>query len=155
MFRVILTCYLYDVTFQVYSDNGQHIVSRVILTCYLYDVTFQVYSDNGQHIVFRVILTCDLYDVTFQVYGDNGQHIVAGAGELHLEVCLKDLEQFAGVTIKRSDPVVAYRETVTSESDRVCLAKSGNKHNRLYMRASPLPERLVEDIEKVNIARII
>lgn len=88
-------------------------------------------------------------DPMVQVQSENGQHIVAGAGELHLDVCLKDLEeQFAGVPIRRSHPVVAYRETVTANSDRVCLAKSGNKHNRLYMRASPLPDELVDDIEK-------
>lgn len=32
---------------------------------------------------------------------DNGQHVVLGAGELHLEVCLQDLEdEHAGVAIK-------------------------------------------------------
>jgi hypothetical protein len=32
---------------------------------------------------------------------DEGQYIVAGAGELHLEICLKDLEEVhAGIPIK-------------------------------------------------------
>src|SRR3954465_11488610 len=62
---------------------------------------------------------------------ESGEHIVAGAGELHLEICLKDLEEdHAQIPLKVSDPVVSYRETVTTESDRTCLSKSPNKHNR-------------------------
>lgn len=83
---------------------------------------------------------------------ESGEHIIAGAGELHLEICLKDLEEdHAGIPLKKSDPVVSYRETVTAESDRVCLSKSPNKHNRLYMKAEPLPDGLAEDIEKGDI----
>jgi len=81
---------------------------------------------------------------------ESGEHIVAGAGELHLEICLKDLEEdHACVPLKVSDPVVSYRETVSEESDRVCLSKSPNKHNRLYMKAKPMPDGLAEDIDKV------
>jgi len=71
-----------------------------------------------------------------------GEHIVAGAGELHLEICLKDLEEdfMKGTPIVKGDPVVSFRETVTAESDRMCLSKSPNKHNRLYMKAEPLGE---------------
>ena len=66
--------------------------------------------------------------------GESGEHIVAGAGELHLEICLKDLEEdHACVPIRTSDPVVSYRETVRSASTQVALAKSANTHNRLFM----------------------
>lgn len=62
---------------------------------------------------------------------ESGEHIIAGAGELHLEICLKDLEEdHACIPIKKSDPVVSYRETVSEESDQMCLSKSPNKHNR-------------------------
>jgi elongation factor 2 len=38
---------------------------------------------------------------------ESGEHVVAGAGELHLEICLKDLEEdHAGVPLRISDPVV-------------------------------------------------
>ena len=80
----------------------------------------------------------------------SGEHIVAGAGELHLEICLKDLEEdHACIPLKKSDPVVSYRETVSSESKQTCLSKSPNKHNRLFMRATAFPEGLAEDIDKV------
>merc|ERR1719427_2474907 len=79
---------------------------------------------------------------------ESGEHIVAGAGELHLEICLKDLEEdHAGIPLKKSDPVVSYRETVTETSDRMCLSKSPNKHNRLFMKARPLDEGIPEDID--------
>merc|ERR1711988_1621653 len=51
---------------------------------------------------------------------ESGEHIVVGAGELHLEICLKDLEEdfMKGTPIVKGDPVVSFRETVTAESDR-------------------------------------
>jgi elongation factor 2 len=83
---------------------------------------------------------------------ESGEHIVAGAGELHLEICLKDLEEdHAQIPIKTSDPVVTYRETVSEESNIMCLSKSPNKHNRLYMKAQPMPEGLAEDIDKGDV----
>lgn len=66
---------------------------------------------------------------------------------------LQDLqEDHAGVPLKISDPVVPYRETVKAESSIVALSKSQNKHNRLYIKASPIDEELVKAIEsgKVN-----
>jgi elongation factor 2 len=83
---------------------------------------------------------------------ESGEHIVAGAGELHLEICLKDLEEdHACIPIKVSDPVVSYRETVSDESTETCLSKSPNKHNRLYMRAMPMPDGLPDDIDKGEV----
>lgn len=59
---------------------------------------------------------------------ESGEHIIAGAGELHLEICLKDLEEdHACIPIVKTDPVVSYRETVTEESAVMCLSKSPNK----------------------------
>jgi len=82
----------------------------------------------------------------------SGEHIVAGAGELHLEICLKDLEEdHAGVPLRISDPVVQYRETVSGESSKQALSKSPNKHNRIYMIAAPLAEEVSKDIESGKI----
>uniref|UniRef100_A0A4W4HAY9 Tr-type G domain-containing protein n=1 Tax=Electrophorus electricus TaxID=8005 RepID=A0A4W4HAY9_ELEEL len=84
---------------------------------------------------------------------ESGEHIIAGAGELHLEICLKDLEEdHACIPLKKSDPVVSYRETVSDESKQMCLSKSPNKHNRLFMKARPLAEGLPEDIDKGDVA---
>jgi len=83
---------------------------------------------------------------------ESGEHIIAGAGELHLEICLKDLEEdHAQIPLKKSDPVVSYRETVSEESSIMCLSKSPNKHNRIFMRAVPMPDGLAEDIDKGEV----
>lgn len=87
------------------------------------------------------------------ITSDTGEHIVAGAGELHLEICLKDLEEdHACVPIRTSDPVVSYRETIRAESSQTALSKSANTHNRLYMTAQPFDEEVSKEIEagKVN-----
>jgi len=80
---------------------------------------------------------------------ESGEHIIAGAGELHLEICLKDLkeEYCGGIELKTSDPVVSYRETVTETSNQICLSKSPNKHNRMYVTAEPFKQGLAEDID--------
>ncbi|VDN22688.1 unnamed protein product [Dibothriocephalus latus] len=94
---------------------------------------------------------CGLVGVDqFLIYTEeSGEHIIAGAGELHLEICLKDLEEdHACIPIKKSDPVVSYRETVTAHSSQQCLSKSANKHNRLYFRAEPIGEDLTNIIDE-------
>jgi len=84
---------------------------------------------------------------------ESGEHIIAGAGELHLEICLKDLEEdHAQIPLKKSDPVVSYRETVTEESSIMCLSKSPNKHNRLFMKATQMPDGLPEDIDNGDVS---
>ena len=76
---------------------------------------------------------------------ESGDHIIAGVGELHMEICLKDLRDFMKSEIIESQPIVPLRETITVVSEQ-CLSKSPNKHNRLYMTAEPLNPDLVNDM---------
>merc|ERR1712178_126044 len=79
---------------------------------------------------------------------ESGEHIIAGCGELHVEICLKDLrDEYAGCEFTVSDPVVSYRETVGDTSSQTALAKSPNKHNRLYLVAEKMSDELCQDIE--------
>jgi len=84
---------------------------------------------------------------------ESGEHIVAGAGELHLEICMNDLKNdfMSGAELIISEPVVSFRETVAAESSQVCLSKSPNKHNRLFVVAKPLEEGLSEAIDAQEI----
>merc|ERR1712238_184533 len=79
---------------------------------------------------------------------ESGEHVIAGCGELHVEICLKDLrEEYAQCDFIMSDPVVSYRETVGALSSQTCLSKSPNKHNRLYITAEPIDEELSKAVE--------
>jgi len=89
-----------------------------------------------------------------------GEHVMTGAGELHLEICLKDLreEYLNGAEIKVSEPIVSYAETVidTTGSDgtlpTICESNSPNKQNRLFVHAEPLNEDLCKLIEDGTIS---
>ena len=103
------------------------------------------------HVVQRTTVMKSASSPLQCIIEESGEHIIAGAGELHLEICLKDLEEdHACIPLKKSDPVVSYRETVSEESSKLCLSKSPNKHNRLFMKARPFPDGLAEDIDKVR-----
>jgi len=83
---------------------------------------------------------------------ETGEHIIAGAGELHLEICLKDLqEDFMGCPLTISEPVVSYRETVSEESSDTMLSKSPNKHNRIFAKCEPLDDELTVAIDEGKI----
>lgn len=82
----------------------------------------------------------------------SGEHVIAGCGELHVEICLKDLEEdFAKCPIIKGDPVVTYKETITEESSQTCLSKSPNKHNRLFCKGQPMDDDLSLKIEEGEI----
>lgn len=86
-----------------------------------------------------------------------GEQVVACSGELHLEVALNTLAQFCGskVDLVRSEPRLAFRESVGASSPSeggggtsgASLAKSANKLNRVWVRASVLHPELVSEIE--------
>ena len=84
---------------------------------------------------------------------ESGEHIIAASGELHLEICLQDLQNdfMNGAEIKVSDPVVSFRETCRMHSTETCLAKSANKHNRLFVEADALGPELCKAIDENEI----
>jgi len=89
----------------------------------------------------------------------SGQHIIAGAGELHLEICLKDLREdyMKGADVRVSEPVVSFGETVGARTGddgvhpAICVSKSPNKHNRLYMYAEPLEAEFILAVDDDEI----
>lgn len=76
---------------------------------------------------------------------ETGEHIVAGCGELHIEICLKDLQDdfMPNAPIVISDPVVSYRETVVAESERTVRAeppgRGAEPRARLHSHLSARP----------------
>jgi len=92
-------------------------------------------------------------DPCLQVIYNEGEFIIAGAGELHIEVALKEFQDILGpeVTFTVSPPVVGFCETVLTKSTHICLGKSPNKHNRLYFTAQPLSKKIISALEKKKV----
>lgn len=78
---------------------------------------------------------------------ESGETVVIGSGDLHVEICINDLKQFAKIEIICSEPKVSYRETCIGECEPV-LAKSSNKHNRLWVQCESLDDELSKEIEE-------
>ncbi|KIY72489.1 P-loop containing nucleoside triphosphate hydrolase protein [Cylindrobasidium torrendii FP15055 ss-10] len=80
-----------------------------------------------------------------------GEHVIVGAGELHLERCLKDLrERFAKVELTASKPIVPFRETAIKGVDMAPVKTAGSARGTMNgvsaqnvvtftVRAAPLP----------------
>ncbi|KAM3406038.1 hypothetical protein ACQJBY_000219 [Aegilops geniculata] len=80
-----------------------------------------------------------------------GTYTVAGVGELHLQICLKDLQEefMDGVeVVVSSPPVVSFRETICKSCDPVeRVSRNKQIQCSLSVVARPLDENLVEAIE--------
>ena len=61
------------------------------------------------------------------------------------------MEDHSQIPLKKSDSVVSYRETINEESTMMCLSTSPNKHNKLFMKAVPMPDGLAKEIDNGDI----
>merc|ERR1719456_819425 len=98
----------------------------------------------------RLNKSCPLVEVTTE---DSGRHNVAGIGVEHMRILKNDLEKefLDNIALEWGAPSVQYRETVTAESSQMCLSKSPNKHNRLFVKAEPMDEQVNRAIEANRI----
>ena len=84
---------------------------------------------------------------------ETGEYLLSGMGELHLEIAVKDIVK-TGLEVMTSPPIVVYRETVKGQS-RPVLAKSPNKHNRLWIRVEPMDAKTQELITTGKISHLM
>jgi elongation factor 2 len=83
---------------------------------------------------------------------ESGSHIIGAGGGEHIRTLLSDLRhEHAGVPFTQGVPTVSYKETVTATSSKNALSKSANKHNRMFVDATPLEEDLIGAIEENRI----
>lgn len=73
---------------------------------------------------------------------ETGETLLSGMGVLHLEIATTMLQQ-QGLEIITSKPLVNYRETILNKAGPV-MAKSPNRHNRIFMRVEPLGEEVIQ-----------
>ncbi len=84
---------------------------------------------------------------------ETGEYLMAGMGELHLEIAVKDLKTQYGLDIVQSEPTVVYRETIRAEVGPF-MGKSPNKHNRVFFKFRPLDPVIIELIKQGEISEI-
>ena len=76
---------------------------------------------------------------------ETGEALLAGMGELHLEITIYRLEEEQGIKVSVSDPIVVYRESISSDNKgRAFEGKSPNRHNRFYIETEPLPDDVTQ-----------
>ncbi len=89
-------------------------------------------------------------NVKVKINEETGEYLVSGMGEVHLEIVEYKLKE-AGLEVKKSEPIVVYRETVTKGAGPV-EGKSPNKHNRFKIFVEPLEPEVVKAIEEGRIS---
>ena len=84
---------------------------------------------------------------------ETGEYLLSGMGELHLEIAIKFLREYAGgnLEIITSKPLVVYRES-TQSPGAVVMAKSPNKHSKFWIQVEPLDDKIIQMIEKGDLA---
>lgn len=126
-------------SFAPICNKSSAIVKVSVQPVHLYDMPSVI---NGLKLLDRSDNSVDVY------VQDNGEHILVVCGEVHLQRCIKDLQDtFARVPITISEPLVAFRETVVEES-KVFNGVTANKKCQLFVTAYPLPLEVTEFLEK-------
>ncbi len=82
---------------------------------------------------------------------ETGEYLISGTGELHLEITIKDLQDLQKLEVTTSKPIVVFRESVSAKSIHPVLAKSPNKHNRIWLTSEPLDKQLAVDLENKKV----
>jgi elongation factor 2 len=107
-------------------------------------------------------LTVEDPNLIVKINEETGETLMAGMGVLHLEIATSLLQE-AGLEITTTQPLINYRETVTTRAGPI-MSKSPNKHNKIFMRIEPLHEDVIEmlrtgqikeDMDKKVMAKIL
>ncbi|KUI65063.1 Ribosome assembly protein 1 [Cytospora mali] len=90
----------------------------------------------------------------------SGEHVLITAGELHLERCLRDLqERFARCEIQAGEPIVPYKETIVRAEEMkppankelgrgAVIGVTSSKQATLTLRVRPLPAQVTDFLNK-------
>ena len=85
---------------------------------------------------------------------ETGEYLLAGMGELHLEIAVKDIKSQYGLDLIQTEPTVVYREAIREEVGPF-MGKSPNKHNRLFFNFAPLDEIIIQLIKDGEINELL
>ena len=89
-------------------------------------------------------------NLVIRINEESGEMLMAGMGVLHLEIATS-LLQDQKLEIITSKPLINYRETVRGRAGPI-MAKSPNRHNKLFVGIEPLTPEVIELIRtgKIN-----
>ena len=87
-------------------------------------------------------LTIEDPNLVIKIDEESGETIIAGMGVLHLEIATSLIHD-AGLEIITSEPLINYRETISAASEPI-MAKSPNRHNKIFMKVEPLEPEIAE-----------
>ena len=87
-------------------------------------------------------LTIEDPNLIIKINEESGETIMAGMGVLHLEIATNQIKE-AGLELVTSEPLINYRETITQPTEPI-MAKSPNRHNKIFMRVEPLEPEIAE-----------
>lgn len=126
-------------SFYPICSKSSPIVKVSVQPVHLYDMPSLI---NGLKLLDRSDSSVDIY------MQDNGEHILVACGEVHLQRCIKDLEDtFAKIPISTSEPLVGFRETI-EEGGKEFNDITANKRCQVFATAYPIPDQLVGFLEK-------
>ena len=96
-------------------------------------------------------------DASVEVFvQDTGEYVINAAGEMHLERCLRDLEEmFAPIPLEVSPPIVSFKETII-QTGKTVIVRTRGKVCQIKISAKPLPPKIVKFLskEKSKIASV-
>ncbi len=84
---------------------------------------------------------------------ESGETLLSGMGVLHLEIATTMIQR-AGLEIITSPPIINYRETIRARAGPI-MARSPNRHNKIFVEVEPLEPEIVELIRNGTISDLI
>lgn len=94
-------------------------------------------------------LTIEDPNLVIKIDEESGETIISGMGVLHLEIAISLIKD-AGIDIVTSQPLINYRETVQKSTEPI-MAKSPNRHNKIFMSVEPLENNIADMIRNGKI----
>ncbi len=89
-------------------------------------------------------ITIEDPNLVVKINEESGETVIAGMGVLHLEIATALIAD-AKVDIVTSQPLINYRETIRGSAGPI-MAKSPNRHNKIFLKVEPLDEKVAEMI---------
>ena len=92
-------------------------------------------------------------NLVIKINEETGETLMSGMGVLHLEIATTLLQQ-QGLEIVTSRPLINYRETIMASAGPF-MARSPNRHNKIFIRVEPLKEQVIDLIRKGQLSENI